>query len=48
MHNRFFNDRGCHTRILKILKYMENENNRIDLISYSYGKGYRGLQDLTE
>ncbi len=40
----FFNDRGCHTRILKILKYMENENNRIDLISYSYGRDIEGYR----
>ncbi|MEO0237061.1 MAG: hypothetical protein ABIN35_02360 [candidate division WOR-3 bacterium] len=34
----FFNDRGCHTRILKILKFMEKEGNRIDILTYSYGR----------
>lgn len=40
----FFNDRGCHTRILKILKYMENGNNRIDLVCYSYGRNIEGYR----
>ncbi|MEJ5307021.1 MAG: hypothetical protein WHT27_01815 [candidate division WOR-3 bacterium] len=40
----FFNDRGCHTRILKILKYMEKECNTIDILTYSYGRDINGFK----
>lgn len=40
----FFNDRGCHTRILKILKFMKNQGNTIDILAYSFGRNINGFQ----
>ncbi|MEO0289188.1 MAG: hypothetical protein ABIN00_06090 [candidate division WOR-3 bacterium] len=40
----FFNDRGCHTRILKILKFMEKEGNTVDILTYSCGRDLNGFK----
>lgn len=34
----FFNDRGCHVRILKVLRYLIENGNDVQVVAYSFGR----------